>query len=74
MFSAGIGEHAAPIRASICARLAWFGLALDPAANSAGARSISSAESAVAAHIIPTDEEATVAQHTRAIMPRSTAA
>jgi len=74
VFSAGIGEHAAPIRAAICASLAWLGLGLDAAANSANAPCISSAESRVAIHIIPTDEEAMVAQHTRAIMARKVAA
>jgi acetate kinase len=74
VFSAGIGEHAASIRAAICARLAWLGLRLDSAANAADAACISSAASPVAIHVIPTDEEAMVAQHTRAIMARKTAA
>lgn len=74
VFTAGIGEHAAPIRAAICARLAWLGLELDAAANATDAARISSAASPVALHIIPTDEEAMVAQHTRAIMAREAAA
>ena len=33
VFTAGIGENAAPIRARIAERLAWLGAELDPAAN-----------------------------------------
>lgn len=68
VFSAGIGEHAASISAAICARLVWLGLDLDPAANAAGAACISGVGSPVGIHIIPTDEEAMVARHTRAIL------
>jgi acetate kinase len=33
VFTGGIGEHSAPIRARAAAGLAYLGLALDPAAN-----------------------------------------
>ncbi len=33
VFTGGIGEHAAPVRARICARLRMFGIALDETAN-----------------------------------------
>ncbi|MFP3507818.1 acetate/propionate family kinase, partial [Burkholderia sp. SIMBA_062] len=37
VFTAGIGEHAAPVRAQVCERLApVFGIALETAANDAG--------------------------------------
>lgn len=74
VFSAGIGEHAAPIRAAICARLAWMGLDLDPAANAAHAACISRRGSRVGIHVIPTDEEAMVARHTRVILAGKVAA
>jgi acetate kinase len=64
VFTAGIGEHAAAIRAEICARLAWLGLRLDDAANAANAACISAADSRIAVHVIPTDEEAMIARHT----------
>ncbi|HZQ65400.1 MAG TPA: acetate/propionate family kinase [Gaiellaceae bacterium] len=35
VFTGGIGEHSAPVRAGICARLGFLGVALDPAANEA---------------------------------------
>lgn len=33
VFTAGIGEHAAPIRQRVCEALAWLGVALDPERN-----------------------------------------
>lgn len=63
VFTAGIGEHAAPIRAQICARLAWLGLALDDEANAGHGPRISAAHSRVSAWAIPTDEESVIARH-----------
>jgi acetate kinase len=74
VFTAGIGEHAAPIRAAVCARLAWLGLRLDDAANAAGAACISTPESKVQVRVIATDEEAMIARHTQTmIQPRAVA-
>jgi acetate kinase len=67
VFTAGIGEHAPAIRASVCARLAWLGVRLDEAANAANASCISTPDSAVDVRVIPTDEEAMIAQHTQAL-------
>ena len=56
VFTAGIGEHQAPVRAAVCAHLAWLGLMLDPAANQADsgqARVISSAASRVKVMVVP---------------------
>ena len=41
VFTAGVGENSAAIRARIAERLAWLGAELDPAANDAGAARIS---------------------------------
>ncbi len=72
VFTAGIGEHAAPIRAQVCEQAAWLGVRLDAAANEAASaladgqsQRISAADSAVAVWVIPTDEERMIAQHTR---------
>jgi acetate kinase len=67
VFTAGIGERAAAVRAAACARAAWLGVELDAAANAAGGPRISSAESRVAAWVIPTDEELMIARHTRGL-------
>jgi acetate kinase len=64
VFTAGIGENAAEVRAAIAERLAWTGLRLDPTANTRGAGTISAAASRVKAWVIPTDEEAVIARHT----------
>jgi acetate kinase len=64
VFTAGIGENAAPIRAAILQRLAWLGAALDEAANAAGKPRLTGNGSRVRAWVIPTDEEAVIAGHT----------
>jgi acetate kinase len=67
VFTAGIGEHSAEIRARICARAKWLGLRLDAAANRDGGPRISVPQSAVSAWVIPTDEETMIARHTAAL-------
>ena len=64
VFTAGIGENAAPIRAAVCHQSAWLGIELDPEANKRGAERISSASSSVSVWVIPTDEERMIARHT----------
>jgi len=67
VFTAGIGEHAAPVRAAICRRLAWLGLALDEAANQGHGPCISHRHSRVSAWVIPTNEERVIARHAWAL-------
>ena len=67
VFTAGIGEHAAPARAAICQGLAWLGLRLDGAANNAHGPRISHDGSAVEAWVVPTDEELMIARHTAGV-------
>ncbi len=57
IFSGGIGENAASIRARICAGLEFLGVTLDDAANRQGAQLISGAGSRVAVRVLHTDEE-----------------
>ena len=68
VFTAGIGENSVSLRARIAEKLAWFGVALDPAANAAGATLISQPGSRVALYVIPTDEELMIARHTLALL------
>jgi acetate kinase len=63
VFSGGIGENSAPIRAEICAGLEFLGLRLDHARNESGAPVISAEDSTVSVRIIPTDEERVIAGH-----------
>lgn len=64
VFTGGIGEHAAEIRAEACHGLEPFGVELDPSANLAGVDRISRPSSRCAIRIIPADEERVVARHT----------
>ena len=57
VFTAGIGEHNAIIRARICDGLGFLGVALDPAANLADAPVISATASRVIVGVEPTNEE-----------------
>ena len=68
VFTAGIGERAAPVRAQVCRAAAWLGVALDDAANAAGGPRISSAASRTRAWVIPTNEELVIARHTRELL------
>ncbi|TCU29043.1 acetate kinase [Rhizobium azibense] len=68
VFTAGVGENSARVRARIVEGLAWLGAELDPLANEAGASLISTARSRVALHVIPTDEELMIARHTLTII------
>jgi acetate kinase len=67
VFTAGIGEHAAPVRAAICRHLAWLGLAFDETANARHGPRISQADSRISTWVIPTDEEKVIAQHAWAL-------
>ncbi|MFC5396029.1 acetate/propionate family kinase [uncultured Bosea sp.] len=68
VFTAGIGEHQPPIRAAVAERLRWLGLELDETANAANATRINRADARVAAFVIPTDEEAVIAEDALAVM------
>jgi acetate kinase len=64
VFTGGIGEHGQAVRERVCRELAWLGLEFDAAANSADATRISTPQSAMAALVIPTNEEWIIARHT----------
>jgi acetate kinase len=56
-FTAGIGEHSAPIRERVCAGLRFLGVELDATANAADAPVISTPASKVLVVVEPTNEE-----------------
>lgn len=68
VFTAGIGERAAPIRAGVCEGLGWLGITLDAAANAAHGPRISAPGSRASAWVIPTDEEQMIARHTLEVL------
>jgi acetate kinase len=68
VFTAGIGEHSASLRRSVCRAAAWLGLVLDETADDSGASRISTPDSPVSAWVVPTDEELMIARHTRRLL------
>jgi acetate kinase len=68
VFTGGIGEKAAPIRARVCRDAAWLGLELDEGVNDAGGPRISRPVSRVTVLVVPTNEESMIAQHTRRLL------
>jgi len=68
VFTAGIGENSVSIRARIAEKLAWLGVALDPAENRKHAGRISRSDSRIPVYVVPTDEELMIAQHTLALL------
>jgi acetate kinase len=68
VFTAGIGENSAEIRARIGAASAWLGIEIDPGANAGPGPRISTESSRVSAWVIPTNEELMIARHTGALL------
>jgi acetate kinase len=74
IFTAGIGEQAAPIRAAVCRQAEWLGVRLDESANERSGPRISSSESPVSVWVVPTDEEVMIARHTASLLNQRTGA
>jgi acetate kinase len=71
VFTAGVGENAAPIRRACLEGLADLGIEVDPAKNSArstGPREIQSAASRIKVLVIPTNETLEIAQQALAVV------
>jgi acetate kinase len=69
IFTGGVGEHSAPVRAGICAGLGELGIAVDNALNEAPrieARFIG--KSRVAVWVVPTEEDLLIARETLALL------
>lgn len=62
VFTGGIGEHSALVRARVCHDMDWLGLDIDDARNAQNARHIES--SRVKVMVLPTDEEHVIAEAT----------
>jgi acetate kinase len=68
VFTGGIGENAATIRARVCRDARWLGLDLDEEANTKRGPRISCIDSRVSAWVMPTNEELMIALHTRRVL------
>jgi acetate kinase len=62
VFTGGIGEHDAEVRAGICEGMECFGLRLDREANRRNAGTINLADSAVRVQVVTSDEETQIAR------------
>jgi acetate kinase len=72
VFTAGIGEHDAALRAEACSALAWLGVELDGAANARAGGSSDAARigsGRVVVWVIPTDEDLSIARHVASLVP-----
>ncbi|MFC0005915.1 acetate/propionate family kinase [Micromonospora siamensis] len=69
-FTAGVGEHAAPVRAASLAGLDRLGIAVDEERNNAGSgdRLISPEGAEVTVCVVGTDEEREIAREARAVL------
>jgi acetate kinase len=68
VFTGGIGERAAPVRAAVCQGLGHLGIAIDPRGNAVHGDIISTPNSRCTVHVIPTDEDLMIARHTHALV------
>jgi len=62
VFSGGIGEVSAPVRARICQGLEFLGITLDDERNQTNAECISTDGTKVGVHVLPTNEAVTIAR------------
>ncbi len=71
VFTAGVGENDAVLRAELLAGLEPFGIVVDPERNGSperGARRISTDDSRIAVLVVPTDEELEIARQAAAVV------
>ncbi|MDZ4052613.1 MAG: acetate kinase, partial [Phenylobacterium sp.] len=68
VFTAGVGENAAPIREGVLRACAWMGAELDAEANRAGAEIITTPASRLQALVLPTDEQIVIARAARVLL------
>ena len=74
LFSGGIGENSAAVRAAICGDMEWCGIAVDARANEEPERStgrISPADARVLVRVFAADEERLIAKETCALLAHS---
>ncbi|MCD0482997.1 acetate kinase [Streptacidiphilus sp. ASG 303] len=74
VFTAGVGENSAPVRAAATAGLEGLGITVDPELNAGrggGARLVSPPGARVPVAVVPTDEEFEIARQAFALVGRS---
>jgi acetate kinase len=71
VFTGGIGEHDAGVRARICSGMEIFGVRLDEGENKKNTRKIGRPDNAIAVEVIETDEDGQIARHVTALLEES---
>ena len=72
VFTGGIGEVSAPIRARICEGLNFLGISLDESRNQSNAERISVDGGGVGVHVHSTNEALTIARDMQALISKQT--
>ena len=73
VFTGGIGENDAQVRAEVCAGMSWMGISLDEARNRAADNPINDSGSCCSVRIIASREDEQIARHTWALVPQRAA-
>jgi acetate kinase len=71
VFTGGIGEHDAKVRAEICGGLAWIGVSLDEARNRSANNPINDPASRCLVLVLASQEDEQIAHYTWALLPKS---
>jgi acetate kinase len=71
VFTGGIGENDAAVRAAICGGLSWIGVSLDQARNKAASNPINDDASRCQVQVLASQEDEQIARHTRALCPNN---
>jgi len=77
VFTAGIGEHSAAVRAAVCAGMEALGIGVDSASNAAesgGIADIGRPDLPIRVLVVPTDEELEIARATQTCLHKATIA
>ena len=70
VFTAGVGEHSAEVRAAVCTRLGALGVELDREANERGGPEIAAPGSSARVVVVPAREDLIVARVVRELLPK----
>jgi acetate kinase len=71
VFTGGIGERAAAIRAEVCRGLQHLGIVIDEDANGRHAEVISTSTSQCVVRVVETDEDLMIARHTQQVIDKA---
>jgi acetate kinase len=67
IFTGGIGENDAQVRAAICSQLTWIGVSLDDSRNQSADNPVNGTASRCVVQVIASKEEEQIARHTYAL-------